>query len=114
MFPNAHDTVTELPELAVNSPITSFISSDLPFPELRAVLGHVASAMRTTVPEAPVNENYQPPFGKVKVGLAGNLGHVAPPTTDSTADQKCCHARLGRTVSVTSHKRHASGALFGR
>jgi hypothetical protein len=87
MLPNPQNAPTELPQGAVDPPVSVLVSQNLRLPEL-AVLHRDGSAIPTTVPKASVNEHRQMFSAKNEIWLAWKSLVTPPPTNTICSKQR--------------------------
>jgi hypothetical protein len=93
VFPNADDSESLSSQGTRNLAVPLNISENLLHPE-RGILGGLAEALPTRVPEAAIEKNCGSEIGKEDVRSPWNVGSMESPSTNAIGPEDGCHAAL--------------------
>jgi len=112
MLPDPENVPVPGPQHAVHEAITGAVAAELLPPEIRVLL-RLRRVQRTSVPEAPIDEDGEFKLWKNEVGLAWKFRTTAP-AGDVVAAQEGDEPQFRGAIAGASDARHESRAFsFG-
>ena len=112
MFPKSQDTPTVFTQCSRNFSVSCLVALDLRAPVCAPRSGHSA-VLRTSMPEASVNEDGQVRGLEDKIRLAGQRKSTPPPS-HTVLPQKSKHGEFCCPVALGPDLRHYAGSDSGR